>query len=78
MSRRRRRRQSMGRRAELRDSVRKNAQRCLPKRSAILRSGQNSGTEEQELQEVPEFLAASGGEDQGKHEERIGERKGSD
>ena len=63
----------MGRRAELRDTLRKKVQRCAPKRSATLRLGQNSGIELQELQEVPDFLAASGGEDQGKHEERIGE-----
>ena len=76
--RRRRRRQSMGRRGELRDTLRKSSPRCLPKRSAILRLGQNCGIEEQELHEVPEFLAVSGGEDQGKHEERIGEERGQD
>ena len=34
--------------------------------------------DEQESDKVPAILAANGGEDQGEHEERIGEMRGKD
>ena len=57
----------MGRRAELRDTLRDDQQYCDWVKTVEPKN--------KSFKMFPEFLAASGGEDQGKHEETIGEKK---